>query len=123
MKGKSLSRKFFLCFLVIVLIVGGNGLRGAITGKIAGKVYDSESGKPLPGTNVIIVGTTLGASTDDNGYFFIIDVPPGKYSVAINYIGYEKVVLKDVVVSSGRTTELNVPLKPTTISNMGKVII
>ncbi|RKY49382.1 MAG: hypothetical protein DRP91_04425 [Candidatus Neomarinimicrobiota bacterium] len=121
MKGKSLSRKFFLCFLVIVLIVGGNGLRGAITGKIAGKVYDSESGKPLPGTNVIIVGTTLGASTDDNGYFFIIDVPPGKYSVAINYIGYEKVVLKDVVVSSGRTTELNVPLKPTTV--MGKEVI
>ena len=47
------------------------------TGKIAGTVKDATTGEALPGSNVIIVGTTMGAATDTNGEYFILNIPPG----------------------------------------------
>ena len=54
-------------------------LAQAQTGKIKGFVYDKESGEPVLFTNVTIQGTTLGAATDVNGYYNIVDLPEGNY--------------------------------------------
>lgn len=59
------------------------------TGRIVGKVTDSESGDFLPGANVVLEGTTIGSATDAEGNYRILRVPPGIYTLKVSYIGYE----------------------------------
>ena len=64
------------------------GLFAGITGKISGKIIDADTKEVLPGANVQIVGTSMGASTNLDGEFFILNIPPGDYSVRISMMGY-----------------------------------
>lgn len=87
------------------------------TGKIAGIVTDKETGEPLPGVNVIVVGggDVNGAATNTNGYYSIINIPVGEYSVKVTYMGKKTVVLQSVRVSLDLTTELNVEMENSTL--------
>ncbi len=80
------------------------------TGTIAGSVYDKETGDPLVGANVFLKNTNYGAATDDNGMFFIERVPPGKYTVVVNYLGYTKKSV-DITLDAGDKVKLNFPLQ------------
>lgn len=84
-------------------------------GKIAGKVMDDEKNSPLVGANIIITQTQKGTSADKEGYFNLINVTPGKYSVRFMMIGYETVTIEDVIVSVNRTTSLDVKMKQSII--------
>lgn len=79
----------------------------AQTGKIAGKVTDLQTGEPLISANVIVVGTNLGAATNENGEFIILNVPPGTYTLTGRYIGYREATLQNMRVSVNLTTEAN----------------
>lgn len=59
------------------------------TGTIRGFVYDKETGEPVIFTNVVLKGTTYGAATDVNGYYTIIKVPAGEYTISVTYLGYD----------------------------------
>jgi outer membrane receptor protein involved in Fe transport len=85
------------------------------TGKIAGTVMDKESKQPLPSVNVLIEGTTLGAATDLNGQYFILNVPSGKYTVVATIIGYQSERRLNVQVSIDLTTTVNFSLSSTVL--------
>lgn len=80
------------------------------TGKISGRVTDAASGDPLPGVNVIIDGTQQGNATDPDGYYTILQVQPGTYTLRVSMIGYNVVLVRDVVVRTDLTTEVDVQL-------------
>ncbi len=82
------------------------------SGKIAGIVKDAETGEPLPGVNVSIEGTTMGAATDLDGYYVILNVPPDTYTLSFSYIGYADYKVRNVKVQIDLTTTINVQLKP-----------
>lgn len=97
--------------ILSILIVLAYGIPAfASLGKIAGKITD-ESGDSLPGANVVIVGTTMGAATDVEGRFYIINVPPGTYTVRVSFVGYATQEIQDVRAQLDRTAELNVTMK------------
>ncbi|PIS45018.1 MAG: TonB-dependent receptor, partial [Ignavibacteria bacterium CG08_land_8_20_14_0_20_37_9] len=75
------------------------------TGKIAGKVTDEKTAEVLIGVNILIEGTGLGAATDMNGEYIIVNVPPKTYNVIAKYIGYANTVTRNVHVGSGSTTK------------------
>ena len=76
------KRLFSTCLIVVMAVLIANQLvQAGITGKIAGRVIDSETGKPLPGANVVIEGTSYGAAADEEGDFFILALPPRMYNV------------------------------------------
>ncbi|MGE5682419.1 MAG: carboxypeptidase-like regulatory domain-containing protein, partial [Bacillota bacterium] len=79
----------------------------AQTGKIAGKVTDLQTGEPLISANVIVEGTSLGAATNANGEFIILNVSPGTYKLKARYIGYRESILENIRVSVNLTTEAN----------------
>lgn len=83
----------------------------AQTGKLTGVVTDAESGKPIEGVAVVIQGTTLGANTNATGRFFIIQVPPGTYTVQARRLGFQSVNATNVVLTIDQTTEQNFKLK------------
>jgi outer membrane receptor protein involved in Fe transport len=92
----------FFIFLVIPFI-----LFPGTTGKIVGEVLDKTNDEPLIGVNIVIEGTMLGATTDLEGRYLILNVPPGNYVVEAQYIGYTPVKVQNVKVNVDLTTTLN----------------
>jgi len=74
------------------------GLLSAQGGIITGKVTDN-NGEPLAGANVFLTGTSMGATTDSLGQYIISQIPVGKYTISVGYIGYETSTL-EVYVSA-----------------------
>ena len=79
-------------------------------GEIRGKVLDQSNLQPLIGVNVLIKGTTMGAATDGVGQYVIKKVPVGIYQLIFTYMGYEKKIVPDVVVTSSRISYVNTNL-------------
>ena len=111
MRKDALRRFLFILPCSLAAIFCTNALAG-VTGKIAGKVTDRDTKQPLPGANVFIEGTTVGAATDFKGEFFILNVPAGTHAVTFSYIGYEQVTQIGVLVHPDRTASISVALKP-----------
>jgi len=95
----------------------------AQTGKISGKVTDANTGEPLIGANVLVEGTTMGAATDLDGYYVILNIPPGTYTLRISSIGYTTQTVVDVRVSIDQTTEIDVTLSEQTIETEEVVVV
>ena len=85
------------------------------TGKLTGKVTDKSTGEPLPFVNIILVGTNLGAATDIDGNYVILNIPPGNYNVKAQYIGYQPVLVENVSVSIDLTTTLDFTLSESAV--------
>ena len=78
------------------------------TGKISGRAVDAATGEPLPGVNILIEDSGgLGAATDASGEYFILQAPPGAYTVRATFIGFRSVVAQGVQVQNGLTTRLD----------------
>ncbi len=80
------------------------------TGKIAGKVIDAKSREPLIGVNIVVLGTSMGAASDINGDYFIINLPPGTYQIKATEIGYSPVIVRNINVSVDQTTRVDLEL-------------
>jgi len=91
-------------------------LFSADTGIITGRVMDSETGKPLIGADVYLCGTELGAATDLNGEYTILNVPVGTYQVIAAYLGYNDFTYENVTVNAQDITHLDFSLQPTVIA-------
>ena len=78
----------FLTITTIFFLVSSS-LTAGTTGKLSGIVTDASTGEGLAGANIMVAGTVLGASTDETGYYFIININPGNYEVSTAYMGYE----------------------------------
>ena len=102
-------KKLIITLFGLILML--NFVYSGTRGKIAGRVVDAKTKEPIPGVNVIIEGTTLGAATDVNGYYVILNVPPGVYSVTASAVGYRKVTYTKVKVIADMTTRLDFELE------------
>jgi outer membrane receptor protein involved in Fe transport len=122
MKVKIFSKAAVRIILSLTLFFTVSELYAA-SGKIAGTVIDKASGDPLPGANVLIEGLSLGAATDTEGQFFILNVPPGIYSVRVEMIGYKAVVQRDVRISIDLTTTINFETETEAIAGEEVVIV
>lgn len=121
---KNLPPKRIICglLLILLLFVFNPSARAAATGKIAGRVINAKTGEPLPGANVLIVGTSKGAATGLEGYFTILNVSPDIYSIKASMMGFKSVTLTDVEVTTSHTTRLMFRLEPTVIPGEGVTV-
>ncbi len=104
-----------LSFIIFKLSFAGT------TGKIVGTVKDKETGAELVGVNIVLEETALGASTDTEGYFMIINVPPGNYNLKVFYIGYTTLSIENIKVSIDRTTRQEIQISPEIL--MGQTVV
>ena len=107
MKTRTALLRFFLGVVALYSIAH------AQVGTITGRVVDRLTNEPLIGANVVVIGTTNGASTDLNGEFVIKKVPIGAHSVRASILGHLPMVKTDVVVSSINPVELRFALDQT----------
>lgn len=85
-------------------------------GSIKGSVSDAATLEPLVGVNIVVEGTFLGAASDANGNFTILNVPAGVYVVRVQYLGYETRSFTDIVVSTNRSSNIEVRLRESVLT-------
>lgn len=100
---------------IILLLTSGNILAQNGFGEITGTVTDAVTRQPLPGANVIILGTNFGDAADIEGKFSIKNVPAGMYQLRASIIGYTSRVKTDVMIQPGKQTQVDFELTPQTI--------
>jgi hypothetical protein len=74
-------------------------------GTISGKVVNMQTEEPLIGVSVVVVGTTIGAATNEEGLFAIQNVPVGTYSIRASAVGFQPIIKTDVVVAAGKPAQ------------------
>ena len=120
----SVRMKTLLVTIIALMIstLSGMAQNNQPVGTIKGQILDRENKQPVIGAAVMIKGTKLGASADANGNFAISNVTVGAYVVQITALGYEPLMITDVIVRTQRPTVLNPEMKETAIES-GEVTI
>ena len=97
--------------LFFILLLGAPFQLIAQTGTISGHVSNEYTNEPIPYANVLIQGTTIGTTSDENGTFRLENLNPGVYNLEVSFIGYKKATLFEIEVTNARTAFVNVTLK------------
>jgi outer membrane receptor protein involved in Fe transport len=123
--------KNYIKTIFLLLILPGFILAGA-KGKIMGRITDAVTGELLPGAHVILTHawnqgepveliSPMGAATDLNGEFVVLNVHPGIYTIEAGMIGYARKIYQKIRVSINRTTPLIIELNEEAIE--GETIV
>jgi outer membrane receptor protein involved in Fe transport len=120
--------KHWLSFLsalsvLVCLLVGAGSTQAKVTGKISGIVVDAGTEEPLVGASVRVVGTSLATKTDEDGEYFIINVPAGKYDLAVTHVGFETFTKKDVRVLLDLTTPVDFSMTVMAVELPNEVVV
>ena len=113
-------RKFLTCFFVCSAAL----IQAQETGSIVGTLTDKEvNNEPLPFANVLIKGTTKGATSDFDGLYEIANLEPGTYTVLYSYLGYETIEVPNINVESGKVSTINVSMSASQGVSLDEVIV
>src|SRR5688500_11032197 len=103
-------RKFLLTTSIIFFIVS------AFAGRITGAVKN-DKGEALPYASILVKGTTVGTTANNNGVYFI-ELDPGTYTIVCQYVGYTR---EEKSITVGRTEvklDFTLPLQQTTMKEV-----
>ena len=120
--GKSFCRANWGVYLLLLFFLVASVARGDTKGKVTGRVLD-EKKEPVVGATVLLAGTSLGAATDIDGYYVIINIPPGTYQLKFSAVGYAETLVKDVDVEAGQTTTINATMTEEAVQTKEVVVV
>lgn len=106
---------FFLFFLLALPVFAQKG------GTVRGNVFDKVSAEPISFASVGLEGTAFGSTTDLDGFFSISNVPAGKYTLAVTFLGYDKFTT-EVQVAKGEIVFQNIYISESG-EKLGEVVI
>ncbi|MBN8547313.1 MAG: TonB-dependent receptor [Ignavibacteria bacterium] len=118
---KKTGYKFLPVILLIFIVLISGQLNAQTAGKLAGRVTD-ENGQPLIGATVIVESTNKGAVTDFDGYYTILNLRAGTYSVEFRYTGFQSKKVEAIAVSTDQTTKIDVKLQSTSFTTETVVV-
>ena len=104
--------KIFRILYNSVFIFSFCGAEINYVGMLKGQIFSSENQLPLVGTNIFINGTDIGTISDEEGIFFINDIPQGYYNISVSYIGYEIKTINDIWIRPNANEYLKIFLNP-----------
>ncbi|HOP05723.1 MAG TPA: TonB-dependent receptor [candidate division Zixibacteria bacterium] len=106
--------------VVTLLLLSATALAAEIaTGKINGTISDAETGEPVIGATLMLIGTTMGAKADLDGNFWVKHIPEGIYNLRISSVGYESTEIIDVKVVPDQPVDIDVSLKKVYLQTEG----
>jgi outer membrane receptor protein involved in Fe transport len=113
--GRIIRATAFAAAVAWCLVFFAAAIEAGTTGKLSGRIVDAD-GQPVFGVNVLIVGTKMGANTDLDGYFSVINIPAGTYGVRLSHVAYKQMIFSNVVISADQTRKLDAELESSTVS-------
>ncbi len=109
-------KKLIAVLFFTVFIYGSNG-------KLVGTVVQKSDNSPAVGVNIILVDTYLGAASDEQGKFVVLNIPPGTYSVRADAIGFAPVIIKNIRITTSQTTEINIGLDESVVEGQEVTVL
>jgi outer membrane receptor protein involved in Fe transport len=109
--------------LAVLILIGAVAAQAKVTGKISGVVLNSETGEPVVGATVTVVDTDLATKTDEDGEYFIINVPIGQFDLLVSHVGYERMVKKEVRVLVDLTTPVDFDITQAPVELANEVVV
>jgi len=109
---------YFKIVLVIILFCSSFGL-SAQTGSIKGRVFNAKNNEPLPFTNIIISGTTIGSVSDSDGNFMFTGLKPGYVRLEASALGFEKTMTEDILITNSKAASLDIAMKEVAVQITG----
>ena len=100
----------------IILIFGILSLSATVYAQsfqtVRGTVKEQNGNRPIPYATIVLSGNdhTMGCTTDSLGNFVLSRVPIGRYDIHLSFIGYEPVIIKELLVSGGKETFIEVEM-------------
>ena len=113
-------KKVFLILILVLSAVSANAQDQL--GSLFGIVKDS-AGIPLEGVTLKIKGSYLGAVSDSEGNYSILNIPAGSYTLAVDYIGFKTVEYTGVKVSQAENREFNNTLVVTSFTVDQEIVV
>ena len=110
----NLTKGISALLLIITFFAVPTGPLLAQNGSIRGFIYEQETGEPVLFTNVYLFKTSIGATSDANGYFAITKIPPGEYFLMVTYVGYDTLKIP-VTVKANDLQSKKLYLKQSTV--------
>lgn len=101
--------------IIIVLLILAGFQAMAQNASLKGRVFDKNSNEPLPFTNLIIEGTSIGSTSDLDGNFIFTGLKPGFVKLIATSVGYEKFVTEEIMVTNSKTAFIDVAMMPAQI--------
>lgn len=98
----SCSLKTFPMIRVLLLLLMLSGVAVAQTSTIRGVVKDGDTGLPLTGAAVRLENTSEDNTTNENGAFRFENLPIGRYSLNVSFVGYETLTVPEILLESGK---------------------
>ena len=102
--------------VLVALLAVPRPLAPIETGRIEGHVRDAGSGTPVASVQVLVVGTSRSAITNDSGYYLIADVPVGTYTVRARFIGYAAAQVQGVRVNPTQTVTVDLTMQASPVA-------
>ena len=99
-----------LLLLIAAIIALPQSLMAQGKGTISGKVIDAETGEVLRRATVALIGTQFGGFTDVKGEYRLRDLPAGKYTMQVRYVGYDAKQIDNIDLKDGQNLVFNVVL-------------
>ena len=106
---------------VLLFFIAAVGLAGT-TGKIAGKIVDARTNEGMIGVNIVVVGTSTGASSNLDGDYFILNLPPGTYDLRASAVGYTPSSVTNVRVLVDQTSHVDFSLQEQSVQ-MNDIVV
>jgi hypothetical protein len=101
--------RYFLLY-IFVLVLLQNEIYSQ-TGVLSGTVSDAKTGEPLIGATVILEGTTIGSATNNDGRYFIRNIPANSYNITVSFIGYIATTKFNIIIRSEGNIDVNFNLQ------------
>jgi TonB-dependent receptor len=114
-----ITSRFLIIIYFFLYALAGFSQSGSLNGRVTGKA----TGETIPGVNIYLPGTTLGASSDLDGNYTINYIPAGKYTIIASFISFKPDTIKDVIIEKGRATVLDFKLEEVVFTLEGVNIV
>ncbi len=113
-----------IVLLILTIGISSNILAQDIKQTIRGTIVDRETTGPLPGATVILIGSDplIGTTTGPDGEFRLDQVPVGRQTLRVSFIGYEEIAIPDILVSSAKESVIDIALTESVVK-LGEVTI
>ncbi|NJK97764.1 MAG: carboxypeptidase-like regulatory domain-containing protein, partial [Bacteroidales bacterium] len=107
-----LSTMRFLCIITLLIVFINKGNAQNFVQTIIGTVLDKDSKETLIGAAVVLEGSdpVIGTITDEYGKFILKNVPVGRQTLIVSYIGYSEMRIPEILVTTGKEVSLNIEL-------------
>jgi len=108
---------FKLFFFSLFLFLSVNIF--AQSGSIKGRVFNVKNNDPLPFTNIIISGTTIGSVSDLDGNFSFTGLQPGYVKLEASSVGFERVMTEEIQITNAKVSSLDIPMQEIAVEISG----